>query len=197
MPDEPSMIQLPIPPSFESQMAGAMFSRQQERTFIDKIVARQDVEALRELTKKNNMTRAEILETLYLLTSVESKLLNYSEWDRYVQLKFFVWIREFIKCVELLFDYTDDLKLKAADPNRHFKLTPRTQQLLDNCRRMLEHDVKFLVDLYLNIGRTTLSLGATGFDWLLKNKYEVVYPNQSIPNPGPESKPGLFGIKMR
>jgi hypothetical protein len=162
--------------NFEQQLAGRMFSPQDEKTFIDKMVARQDVEALRELVKKNNLTRSEILEILYLLTSVESKLLNYSEWDRYIILKFFVWVREYAKVTELLFDYTDDLEL-----NKHFTLSVRTKQLLSNNQRLIEHDVKFLVDLYLNIGRTSLSLGATGLMELLKNKFEVVYPNQGMP----------------
>ena len=181
--------------AFEQSLGYNLFSGQQERTFIDKIVARQDVEALRELTKKNNLTRSEILETLYLLTSVESKLLNYSEWDRYVILKFFVWIREFVKCIELLYDFTDDLKEREKDTNGAFKLTGRTKQLIANCQRLIEHDVKFLIDLYLNIGRTSLSLGATGFDWLLKNKFEIFYPNQQQPTQTVENKGGLFGMR--
>ena len=40
----------------------------------------------------------------------------------------------------------------------------------------MEHNIKFLVDLYLNIGRTSLSVGATGLMEILKNKYEIVYP---------------------
>ena len=42
----------------------------------------------------------ELLELLYMCIGTEAKLVNLSDWDRYVVLKFFVWIREFIKVVE-------------------------------------------------------------------------------------------------
>jgi hypothetical protein len=67
----------------------------------------------------------------------------------------------------------------------------RCKQLLYNNERLIEHNAKFLIDLYLNIGRTTLSLGGTGFLETLKNKYELTYPNQPGLNTSPtENKTG-------
>ena len=150
-----------------------MFSQQDsEKTFIDKVLAKENVDELRELIKKKEMTREDMLEILYLISGVESKLLNYSSWDRHIVLKYFVWIREFTKIMEILYDYSDNLE-KNKD-----QLTDRTTQLLDNIKRLLSHNCKFMIDLYLNIGRTSLSLGATGVMEILKNKYEIVYPNQ-------------------
>jgi len=174
---------------FEDALQRSIFSQQSEKTFIDKILARQDVDKAQELIKKEKLNRGELLELLYLLAGAESKLLNYGEWDRYVVLKFFVWIREFIKIAELLYDYQDDLK------KQNIKLTPRTKKLLYNNERMIEHNAKFLIDLYLNIGRTTLSLHATGILELLKNKYEVVYPGMQMQTPQQEKGQGL--IKWR
>lgn len=201
---------------FEKKVEQSLFSPQTEKTYIDKVLARQDVEAVRELVKKPKLNRAELLEMLYLLGSVESKLLNYSEWDRYVILKFFVWIREFAKMCEQLFDYVDDLTKKEAtckncnmlslnylrskglstDEFCHcdkFKpklnMSTRTRQLIFNIERHIEHDTKFLVDLYLNISRTSLSLGATGLLELTRNKYELAYPNMEL---GSQDKTGFF-----
>jgi hypothetical protein len=173
--------------NFEQAIANQVFSKNQEKTFIDKILAKQDVESVRELIKKPRLKREELLELLYLLTSTESKLLNYSEWDRYIILKYFVWIREFIKISELLFDYTDFINKKEAT-GRHI-LTDRSRELLDNCERLVEHNAKFLIDLYFNIARTTLSLGATGILELIKNKYEISYPQTAnINTPMQENK---------
>lgn len=183
---------------FEQNLQRSMFSTNNEKTFVDKILARQDVEAIRQLIKKKHLTREEMLEILYLVSGTEAKLLNYSDWDRYVILKFFVWLREFIKVAEILYDYTDFLELKSKEckkcgkiigstkktegckceqPKQEFALTKRNRDLIDNIQRMMEHNAKFLIDLYLNIGRTSLSVGATGMLEILKNKYEIAYPN--------------------
>lgn len=162
--------------NFEQHLATSMFQRNEEKTLVDKVLAREDVNRIRDLVKKPNLTRSELLEVLYLLAGTESKLVNYSEYDRYVILKFFVWIREFIKVAELLYDYEDDLLKKN-------KLTPRGMQLFNNTKSKVEHNAKFLIDLYFNISRTTLSLGATGILELIKNKYEVIYPRESLTTP--------------
>lgn len=159
---------------FEDNLQKNMFSDNREKSFIDKLLAKEDVDKLRELVKKPKLKRDELLELLYLLGGTEAKLLNYGEWDRYVILKFFVWIREFIKIAELLYDYNDDLKKK--EKHGKFKMNKRTKQLLYNNERLMEHNAKFLIDLYLNISRTTLSIGGSGIFEILKNKYEISYP---------------------
>lgn len=163
--------------SFEEALQTSMLSNNKERTFIDKLLAREDTEKLRELMKKTPLTRSDLLEILYILGSTESKLLNYGDWDRYVMLKFFVWLREFVKFGELLYDYKDDMDKREKDGK--IKLTSNATQLFENNQRYIEHNIKFLVDLYLNIGRTTLSRGATGILEMLKNKYELSYPQMA------------------
>jgi len=201
---------------FEEQLQKSLFSTSTEKSFIDKLLSKEDIQNIKELMVKERLTRGELLELLYMCLSAESKLWNLGEYDRYLILKFFVWIREFIKVAELLYDYKDYLQkqentcarckgyLKSkyqgkkvsedADPclcikNRQprVQITPRTWQHLDNNVRMLEHNAKFIIDLYFNIGRTSLSIGATGFLELLKNKYEVIYPNmQQVQTPQPQ-----------
>jgi len=202
---------------FEQAIQNSLNMAAKDRSFIDKLLAKEDVDRLRELTKKAKLCREDLLELLYLLTSTESKLLNLGVWDRYIMLKFFVWIREFIKIAELLYDYQDDLKRKESlckscgkykddktNPCNCIEfvpsgqLTPRCKQLLYNNERLIEHNAKFLIDLYLNIGRTTLSLGGTGLLEILKNKYELTYPNQSNTNtPQVENKTGGIMSKTK
>jgi hypothetical protein len=159
----------------EQSLKNSLFAGGGEKTFIDKVLAKDDVNAIRELIKKKKLTREELLEILYLISGNESKLLNYGEWDRYVILKFFVWIREFIKVAELLFDYED--QLKTWEENKEAKLSKRTKKLLENNSLLIQHNAKFLIDLYLNIGRTSMSIGMSGFLEAIRNKYEVYYPN--------------------
>lgn len=189
---------------FEEQIAKGLFSVPSEKTFIDKVMAKEEVAQIRDLIKKPRLNREDLLELLYLLSSVESKLLNYGAWDRYVILKYFVWIREYVKINEILYDYADDLYLKeklcscgayhfgdakVREEHKHLKqckcdapkfifvLSARSKQMFENNMRLQEHNVKFLIDLYFNIGRTTLSLGATGIMEILKNKFEISYPS--------------------
>lgn len=201
--------------AFEDRLRQGLQGGSRERTFIDKVLARDDVNAIRELIKKPILTREELLEILYLISGTESKLLNYNEWDRYVILKFFVWIREFIKIAEILYDYEDELKKKENTcknckrfieteeqnnkclcklPEPYSTLTPRAKKLLLNNSLLIQHNAKFLIDLYLNIARTSMSLNAAAFVELLKNKYEVIYPQQPVTTQV-EQKGGLFKWK--
>ena len=181
--------------TFEESLERKIFSNSTgDKTFIDKLLAQKDVDAIRVIIKKSNLSREDMIELLYLLSSNESKMLNYGEWDRYIILKFFVWIREFVKLAELMFDYEDDLLEK--EKKGVFVLSDRTKKLLKNNKRLIEHNVKFLIDLYVNIARTTLSLGASGFMEILKNKYEISYPEMKGVNTSTQdSKGGLFSFR--
>ena len=200
--------------SFEQKLQNSLFSKNVEKTYIDKLLAKEDVNKIKELIKKERLNRSELLELLYMCLGTESKLLNLGTWDRYVILKFFVWIREFIKIAELMYDYREYLeerentcitckgyiKLEMKGKNKCYctppvpiyELSMRTKTMLDNNEKLIEHNAKFLIDLYLNIVRTTLSLGGTGFLELLKNKFEMAYPQADISTP--VDKPKIWGL---
>lgn len=155
----------------EEQLAQQIFKGNPEKTFIDKVLGKNDTDRLKELIQKDPLERKELLEILYLLGATESKLVNYTTWDRYIMLKFFVWVREFVKICELMYDYKDDVKKGII------KLSKRAQQILDNNERLMQHNAKFLIDLYLNMSRTTLSINGVGWREILTNKYEINYPS--------------------
>lgn len=175
----------------ENHLQQALSSSNHEKTFIDKLLAKDDIKKIGELMKKKQLTREELLEALYLLASSESKLQNFNEWERYVLLKFYVWIREFIKIAEILYNYKEqqeeqlkELNIKEEKEGKPLTVPSDTyERLLENSIRRIEHNAKFLIDLYLNISRTSLSVGGTGFMELLKNKFEMAY-TQGIPNNG-------------
>lgn len=172
----------------EQNLQKNLFSQDKEKTFIDKLLGRKEIERTKELIKKEQLTRSEILELLHSCSSAESKLWNFSEWERYVHLKFFVWIREFTKISEIMFDQKEKM---MKDPN----ISERSKILLKNNERLIEHNTKFLVELYFNMARTTLSLNATAFIEFLKNKFEVLYPS-GLPNSQPQeaTKTKLWGL---
>ena len=162
---------------FEQNLEKGLFNQNPEKTYIDKLLARKEVERTKELIKKPKLSREDVLELLHMCSSTESKLLNLSEYDRYVILKFFIWIREFVKVAEQMFDMEEDLKQQEKDGK--ITLSDRSKQILINNSRLIGHNTKFLVELYFNIQRTTLSIGATGFLELLKNKFEMAYPTNN------------------
>jgi len=177
--------------SFEENLGKSMFSQNTERSFIDKMLARRDIDDVRELIKKKVLTREDLLEILYMLSSSEAKLLNYSEWDRYIILKYFVWLRDFIKVAEILYEYDENLKKQKENG---VIITEETLRILKNNQQFISHNAKFLIDLYFNIARTTLSLGATGIMELLKQRYEVAYPTMNdVQTPQQANKPLILG----
>lgn len=177
---------------FESKIQQSLFSGQGERSFIDKLFSKDDVNRIRELFTKTPLSRAEINELLYMCTSTESKLGNLGEYDRYVILKFYVWIGAFEQINEGLYDYYDSEGKKRGKGCS--ELSDNGWVMLENVIRGVEHSIKNVVALYLNIFRTTLSIGATGFLEPLKNKYELYYPNQSVVStPQMSEKKGWFG----
>lgn len=197
--------------TFEYALGQALFSKQSEKTFVDKILARQDVDLVRSITRKAKLSREDLTELLHLCSGAELKLLNYGEHDRYLMGKFFVWIREFVALAEQLYDYKEELerkektcqscmqllgdlsftaeketkKCKCREPKRIKALSDRARKVFDNNMRFMEHNIKFLVDLYFNLARSTMSLGATGALELLRSKFEIAYadPNKHSMQP--------------
>jgi len=202
---------------FEQAIEKSLFERKTEKTFIDKLLAKDEFERVRVLISKPKLKREELLEMLYLVGGTEQKLVNYSEWTRYVALKFFVWIREFIKAAEILYDFQDDLKrnekicknceelfkdikekdkiiekkkCKCEEPLPKQIITKRTAKLLFNSERLIEHNAKFLIDLFFINARSSLSVGATGFMEILTNRFEMGYAQEK-----PKEQGGVFNFK--
>lgn len=159
--------------TLQNKLNNALFTKDNEKSFIDKLLAKEDLARIKELMQTDPLERKQLLELLFLISGTSAKLQNYSQWERYVILKFFVWVREFSKIAEILYDYTEFIEKEHAQGK--IKLTKESQRMIQNNKRQIEHNIKFLVDLYLNISHTSLSLGGSAFMELLKNKFEMNY----------------------
>lgn len=141
-----------------------------EKTFIDKLLGREDVDAIREIISKQILTRDDVRQILYLLNSAEAKLLKYDERERYIILKFHVWIRNDVKHFDMFLEMEE-----RYDKEGLKSLSANSIMSLREIKKIMTESIKFLIDVYLNIGRTSLSVDGFAFDNILKNRYEVGY----------------------
>ena len=167
---------------YEQQLAGYLHGGTVEKTFVDKTLAKDEVNEIKELMMKPSLNREDLLKLLYLLAGNEVKLLNFGEYDRYLLGKFFAWVRDFVSCSEILFDYKD-----RVDGGK-VKISPLAKQALLNSEKMLLHDIKFVIDVYCYLGRSTLSLGAAAFDTLTSQRFEYAYTNAGGSPATPDNK---------
>lgn len=150
----------------------AMLRQNPEKTSLDKITARIDIDRLRELVRKDTLTRQDLLEIHYLLTSAESKLYNFSEHERWIINLFYVWINEMVSIAEDMSCYSDEITKK----NKTLRM--RNKKILDNITITNQHTIKFLCEVYINICRTSLSVRGYLIQKIVDNKYEIVYDDK-------------------
>lgn len=136
-----------------------------EKTLIDKLLARDDIDKLREIISKPKLDKEDLKQMLYLLNSAEAKLVNYSLMERYVMLKFHVWIRRAVKLFQEFIDGKERLE-------KHKKVTESAASILEDIERTYIESIQFLGDEYANIMRTSMSINALAFKEILTNKFE-------------------------
>lgn len=187
----PTQLSMPSVPSFEQSLGGNIFTPEYEKTFIDKVLGRREVEELKDIMEKDELDRSDLNKLLYLLSSVEIKLVNFGEWDRYLLGKFYAWIRDFVATLEILFDYQ-----KMINEGKVSGVSESTRQMLQNIQYKQSHNVKFLADVFLYLSRSTLSYRAMGFDTLTSQRFEYSYPNQSQGGVAPEAQNKGFLSKI-
>jgi len=141
--------------------------QQAEQTYTDKILAKRVIQKLEKYMKKQELNREDLSEILYLLTSEEIKLLAFNEWDRYLLGKFFAWVRDFMLTAEKIFELSEkekDESLKA------YWL---------KAKKEMESVIRFLVDVFNYIARSTLSKDAYAFEVLTTQRIEYIYPHMT------------------
>ncbi len=162
-------------------------SSQVDKSSLDKVYASKEINEFKKLAEKEELTRGEVLGMMYMLAGVENKLVNYGAYDRYVLAKFFVWIRDIASVLECVFDYQDKLKENGVT------MTLEAREYLKNNLRLLQHAFKFLVDLYLMMSRSTLSLNAVGFKESLSNRFDVNYSEKGTQQAQEIKAPKIWG----
>ena len=174
--------------TFEQQLAQSMFQHDKEKTYVDKILDKSDIEKIKDLIKLPILTRENLLELSNMLTSAELKLVYFDENERYVLGKYYIWVCNFVELYELLFDYKDFLE------KRKITLADREDALFKNTMKILDHSVKMLCNIFVYIVRSSLSLGAKGFQELLTNKFELQYDSKNVYTPVEREKKKVFGL---
>lgn len=174
------------PGSLENAMANNLFSQNQERTFIDKVLAKNEIEEIKELMEKETLDRKDLGRLTYLIGAVEIKLVNLGEWERYILGKYFAWLRDFISTLEMEYDYYDKIATNEIEVNEE------TKRMATNAHNLLIHNTKASIDLFFYLARSTLSLGNTAFDTLTTSRFEYAYP--SAPQPQGEEKKSFSNI---
>ena len=82
------------------------------------------------------------------------------------------WMKDIIKEIE------GPIKKdpKKDDDLRILKGKLEIKDLITKIKNVDLHNFKFLVDVYLNLSNSTLSLTGVGFDTLTKSRFEYFYP---------------------
>jgi len=171
----------------DNYLGGSFYPQQQDKTYIDKVTAKQEVEEIKDLMQKTKLDRADLSRLIYLIGGIEIKLLNLGDWDRYVLGKYLAWLREFVSTVEMIYDYKD--KVKSGE----VKITEEGKKMLDNSHHLMMHSTKASIDIFFYLSRSSLSLGNTAFDSITTNRYEYAYPTMPGVTP-PEEKKGFLGM---
>ncbi len=173
---------------FEDKIEDAVFSTSKEKSWVDKLLAKEDAEKLRRLSRKRELSKEDLSELLYLLTNVELKLSNLTEYDRYLLGKYFAWFRDLVKLCEMLYDY---IKEHEKD------LDQSSLKMLKDVLSMYVHNVKFACDVFLFLVRSTLGVEGYAFDTLSKTRYEHVYPQTYLETPQQPKEQKRFFIFKR
>lgn len=115
--------------SYEQSLAQHVFKKNAEKTFVDKVLNRQDNQRINELMKKKDLSEDDIHEILHLVSTINNKLANFDDWDRYLLGKDFAWIREFAThCVSVL-NWETELKNKKKDLEKFLFDSPNDKDL--------------------------------------------------------------------
>jgi len=158
-----------------------------EATSVDKLLDRGKYERLRQLMRIEVLSRKQLLEIMYLLS--EEKLVSFDYYDRYLIGKFFVWVREFAVIGEKYFDIQEreskilnELK-KDNSKKEEIKNQEEILNKINGNLLSIQHTFKFLVDVFLYLVSSTLSLDAVAFENFTKHRIEEIGSERLRPPP--------------
>lgn len=172
--------------SFEDSLARTMSLYSNEKTFIDKLTAKEDVLRMRELHKQLKNDRKEIMEMLQLMVGNEAKLLNFDEPERHIFARYTIRISEAFQLAEKVWDVYDLVSEKYGGELGDNEVMQVWNQNIEQVNRTC----KFFVDNFQWLTRSGMSIGGVGFEKILKNRFEISYEKP----PGQEKKGFWSGI---
>lgn len=193
MSDEVETQQSPPSNPFYSQLNKSIFHGDSEKSFVDKLLGRQDADKLHAIIQKEPLNRSDVEEMLFLMTSIDQKILNYNPWDRYVIVKLFPWVKDFSTIVKSFMLYEEQYDNGVFDEDFKDKyLKEETIDIIKEVNKYLSHNLKFLISVFLLLSNTTLSLDGAAFETLTTSRFEYSYP--VMPLPQPQEKKNVFSM---
>lgn len=162
----------------EEAIQKQIFNTPFDRSQLDQLMGKTDVERVRELLKKEDMDRAEYAELVSFLSSNEIKTQNYDQWTRYVLSKFNVWINRFWLILEGIYDYEKDIEKAGRD-----NISRTTDKSFKQTIRIYQYILKLCCNNYFNIARSSLSVAAIGFKEPMHNVHDITYSMPSMTKP--------------
>ena len=158
-----------------------MFSQQAEKTNIDAILSRRDIEKINELFKKDIWEKQDLQELMHLLSGAEVKMLKFSDEDRYLLGKFKAWIDDFVTIGIQAFDIKEKMEEQE-------ELTDEERDIMNKAMELTHHTIRYLVSIFLFLARSSLSLGGEAFSRFTEERVMHLYPPET-----PPQKTGLVG----
>lgn len=160
-----------------------MFTPSPERTNIDAILSRRDIEKMENLFKKNIWEKEDLQTLMHLLAGAETKMLNFSSHDRIILAKFLAWIEDFVTTGIQAYDIKERMEEQE-------NLTEGEQDILNKAVELTIHTIRYLTAIFLFLSRSSLSLDAEAFSRFTEQR--VVNISPQLENP-PQKKKGLLG----
>lgn len=200
---------------FYQNLSKALFQGESEKSLVDKLLGRQDADKLHSLMQKEPLTRSDLEEILFLMTSIDQKIVNYSEWDRYVIVKLFPWVKDYSTVCKtwMLYeeqydkgefdkDFTTTKKVKIKVKGKDGKMEEKeieikpileeTKKIVSETSKYMQHNLKFLISVFLLVQNSTLSIDGAAFETLTTARYEYSYP--SLPLPQPQQRGSIMNL---
>ena len=172
------------PLSIEQYLGNEMFARNYERTSVDKPLAKEDVQRVKELMKKQHLSKEELTEVYHHVSTTEIKLLNFGVNDKYQLTECIITMDSIFNAAMQIYDIYETLPQTPSSD-----IEKQTKELWMQNRTLGERCVRTLLTHYLYMSRGTLSLDGVGFDKVITSRHEIVYP---VPGAQESPRPGFF-----
>lgn len=164
---------------FENQLGKATFGEESERTRMDKVLSKEEVDRLREIVTKDLLEIEEVDEIINILVSTELKLTNFNENDRYILGKYLLWVSEYGK------RYSRAIRTRDYYRRQWSYLTERTRSMRIDIEKDYAGTFKQAVHTYCFLARSPLSIGGSLIDRLTSDKREMKYTGSPMQLPQP------------
>lgn len=158
-----------IPSNFQNNLQSAVFTPNYEKTTQDQILSKEEVLKLRELIGHDTLSLKDINTIQNILVSNEIKMTNFSDREKYVIGKYFIWVSEYAK------RYCKALSAKDFYSKYKGVLSSKTREVRVEIEKDYSNTYKLLVNTYCYLIRSPLSVKGALVNRFTTNSQEITY----------------------